>query len=117
MRLHRAIRLVVDTGLHAKGWTEQQAVEYFDANSAVPRAAIESEVMRYLTNPGQATGYKQNGTLHLALSDLRLEQLRRNHDHAGRMEIESHLLRPEEVLERWLQEVSRYSFSFALAEL
>ncbi|SDQ63120.1 Uncharacterized conserved protein, DUF885 familyt [Pseudoxanthomonas sp. CF385] len=54
----RAIRLVVDTGLHAKGWTEQQAVEYFDANSAVPRAAIESEVKRYLIMPGQATGYK-----------------------------------------------------------
>ncbi|MGR4874280.1 DUF885 domain-containing protein [Pseudoxanthomonas sp. LARHCG66] len=54
----RAIRLVVDTGLHAKGWTEQQAVEYFDANSAVPRAAIESEVKRYLIMPGQATAYK-----------------------------------------------------------
>ena len=54
----RAIRLVVDTGLHAKGWTEEQAVEYFDANSAVPRAAIESEVKRYLIMPGQATAYK-----------------------------------------------------------
>ena len=54
----RAIRLVVDTGLHAKGWTEAQAVEYFDANSAVPRAAIESEVKRYLIMPGQATAYK-----------------------------------------------------------
>ncbi|MEM6462636.1 MAG: FAD-dependent oxidoreductase [Pseudomonadota bacterium] len=41
---------------------------------------------------GQATGYKQNGTLHLALSDVRWEQLRRNHDHAARMEIESRLL-------------------------
>ena len=38
---------------------------------------------------GQATGYKQNGTLHLALSEVRWEQLRRNHDHAARMEIES----------------------------
>ncbi|WP_454830632.1 DUF885 domain-containing protein [Pseudoxanthomonas wuyuanensis] len=54
----RAIRLVVDTGLHAKGWTEQQAVEYFDANSAVPLAAIKSEVQRYLIMPGQATAYK-----------------------------------------------------------
>ena len=65
----RAIRLVVDTGLHAKGWTEQQAVEYFDANSAVPRAAIESEVMRYLTNPGQATGYK--------VGMIKIQELRR----------------------------------------
>ena len=54
----RAIRLVVDTGLHAKGWTEEQAVEYFDANSAIPIAAIRSEVQRYLIMPGQATAYK-----------------------------------------------------------
>jgi uncharacterized protein (DUF885 family) len=54
----RAIRLVVDTGMHAKGWTEEQAVEYFDANSAVPLAAIRSEVQRYLIMPGQATAYK-----------------------------------------------------------
>ena len=54
----RAIRLVVDTGLHAKGWTEEQAVEYFDANSALPLAAMRSEVQRYLIMPGQATAYK-----------------------------------------------------------
>jgi uncharacterized protein (DUF885 family) len=48
----RAIRLVVDTGLHAKGWTEQQAVDYFRANSSVPDAAIKSEVQRYLVNAG-----------------------------------------------------------------
>ena len=53
----RAIRLVVDTGLHAKGWTEQQAVDYFRTNSSVPDAAIRSEVQRYLVNPGQATAY------------------------------------------------------------
>jgi len=54
----RAIRLVVDTGLHAKGWTEQQAVDYFSANSSIPDAAVRSEVKRYLVNPGQATAYK-----------------------------------------------------------
>jgi uncharacterized protein (DUF885 family) len=54
----RAIRLVVDTGMHAKGWTEDQAVEYFDANSSIPQAAIRSEVQRYLIMPGQATAYK-----------------------------------------------------------
>lgn len=48
---------------------------------------------------GQGTGYKQNGTLHLALSDVRWEQLRRNHDHAARMEIDSRLLTPDEVTE------------------
>jgi glycine cleavage system aminomethyltransferase T/glycine/D-amino acid oxidase-like deaminating enzyme len=50
---------------------------------------------------GQATGYKQNGTLHLALSDLRMEQLLRNHDHAGRMEIESHILCEDRLRELW----------------
>lgn len=48
---------------------------------------------------GQGTGYKQNGTLHLALSDLRWEQLLRNHDHAHRMEIESRILTPEQIKE------------------
>jgi uncharacterized protein (DUF885 family) len=65
----RAIRLVVDTGLHAKGWTEQQAVEYFDANSSVPLAAIKSEVQRYLIMPGQATAYK--------IGMIRIQDLRR----------------------------------------
>jgi len=54
----RAIRLVVDTGLHAKGWTEQQAFDYFRANSSIPDGAIRSEVRRYLIMPGQATAYK-----------------------------------------------------------
>ena len=54
----RAIRLVVDTGLHAKGWRQEQAVQYFLANSAVPEGAVRSEVRRYLTFPGQAVSYK-----------------------------------------------------------
>jgi len=54
----RAIRLVVDTGLHAKGWTQQQAVDYFAANSPAPIPAIEAEIRRYLVMPGQATSYK-----------------------------------------------------------
>ena len=54
----RAIRLVVDTGIHAKGWTQQQAEDYFMANSAQPEQAIKSEIERYILNPGQATSYK-----------------------------------------------------------
>lgn len=54
----RAIRLVVDTGLHAKGWSEQEAIAYFAANSPVPPEAIKSEVRRYIVWPGQATSYK-----------------------------------------------------------
>src|SRR5690606_37114703 len=65
----RAIRLVVDTGLHAKGWTEQQAIDYFSANSSIPPAAIKSEVRRYLIMPGQATAYK--------IGMIKIQQLRR----------------------------------------
>ncbi|GAB1269926.1 DUF885 domain-containing protein [Aurantivibrio infirmus] len=54
----RAIRLVVDTGLHSKQWTEEQAVQYFMENSPQPESAIRSEIQRYLSWPGQATAYK-----------------------------------------------------------
>ncbi|MEX2270914.1 MAG: DUF885 domain-containing protein [Vicinamibacterales bacterium] len=54
----RAIRLVVDTGLHAKGWSQEQAVQYFLANSATTEEQARSEVRRYLVLPGQATSYK-----------------------------------------------------------
>lgn len=64
----RAIRLVVDTGLHAKGWSQEQAVQYFLANSPIPETAIRSEVKRYLVMPGQATSYK--------IGMLRIQQLR-----------------------------------------
>lgn len=56
--LWRAIRLVVDSGIHAKGWTEAQAVDYFTANSPSAEGAIRSEVRRYIVVPGQATAYK-----------------------------------------------------------
>ena len=56
--LFRAARLVVDTGIHAKGWTEQQAIDYLvDTGRAAPEQG-RSEVRRYITLPGQATGYK-----------------------------------------------------------
>ncbi|MEO0882974.1 MAG: DUF885 domain-containing protein [Pseudomonadota bacterium] len=54
----RAIRLVVDTGLHAKGWTEEEALAYFLENAAAPETQARSEVRRYMVLPGQATSYK-----------------------------------------------------------
>lgn len=53
----RACRLVVDTGMHARGWSRQQAVEYMWAHSALTRKNIENEVDRYIGWPGQALGY------------------------------------------------------------
>jgi uncharacterized protein (DUF885 family) len=54
----RAIRLVVDTGLHSKRWTEEQAVQYFLANGSTSEGQVRAEIRRYIVNPGQATAYK-----------------------------------------------------------
>ena len=56
--LFRAARLVVDTGIHAKGWTEDQAVDYMIKTGRQSPESARSEVRRYITLPGQATGYK-----------------------------------------------------------
>ena len=65
----RSIRLVVDTGLHSKGWSEEQAVQYFLANSAITEAQARSEIRRYMVIPGQATSYK--------IGMLKIQELRR----------------------------------------
>jgi uncharacterized protein (DUF885 family) len=54
----RAMRLVVDTGIHAKGWTRDQAIEYMLANSGMSRTEATAEVERYIAIPGQALAYK-----------------------------------------------------------
>ena len=54
----RAMRLVVDTGLHAKGWTRNQAIKYMLDNSNLGRTDVTAEVERYIAIPGQATSYK-----------------------------------------------------------
>ncbi|OHD00282.1 MAG: hypothetical protein A2885_23160 [Sphingopyxis sp. RIFCSPHIGHO2_01_FULL_65_24] len=65
----RAIRLVVDTGIHAKGWSEEQAFTYYSANSPQPTAKIRSEIRRYFVMPGQATSYKVGMQRILALRE------------------------------------------------
>jgi uncharacterized protein (DUF885 family) len=64
----RAIRLVVDTGIHSMGWTRQQALDYFKANSAKAEHDIEVEVDRYIVTPGQAVAYK--------VGELKIKELR-----------------------------------------
>ncbi len=54
----RAIRLVVDTGLHEKKWTRQQVVDFFHAHSNIPESLVQSETDRYIAWPAQALGYK-----------------------------------------------------------
>ncbi|MEX2130024.1 MAG: DUF885 domain-containing protein [Pseudohongiellaceae bacterium] len=64
----RAVRLVVDTGMHSKQWSQDQAVQYFMDNSPIAEGAIRSEIERYLINPGQATAYK--------IGALKIQELR-----------------------------------------
>ena len=64
----RAIRLVVDTGLHAKGWSRNQAIDFFKANAGKAEHDIVVEVDRYIVWPGQALAYK--------LGELKIKQLR-----------------------------------------
>lgn len=64
----RACRLVVDTGIHAKGWSKQQAIDFMTDNSALSAANIEAEVNRYISWPGQALAYK--------LGELKIRELR-----------------------------------------
>jgi uncharacterized protein (DUF885 family) len=64
----RAVRLVVDTGLHAKGWTRDRAVEYMLANSALGATDATAEVERYIAVPGQALTYK--------LGELKIKELK-----------------------------------------
>lgn len=103
----RAMRLVVDTGLHAKGWSREQAIQYMRDNSSMATTDIEAEVERYIVWPGQALGYK--------VGQLRISAMRERAERAlgtrfDVREFHSQLLRdgavPLDVLEakieRWV---------------
>lgn len=71
----RASRLVIDTGLHTKGWTRQQSVDYMASNTAWPMHDIENDVNRYISWPGQATSYMLGMLEIRRLRELAEEQL------------------------------------------
>jgi uncharacterized protein (DUF885 family) len=73
MEMWRACRLVVDTGLHTRGWTRTEAIDYMAANTALPLPTIESEVDRYIGMPAQALAY-QIGVLKFRELRARAEQ-------------------------------------------
>jgi uncharacterized protein (DUF885 family) len=77
----RATRLVVDTGMHAFGWSRQRAIDFMVDNTALSRANIEAEVNRYITNPGQALAYK--------IGELKIRELRTRAEQAlgGRFDL------------------------------
>jgi uncharacterized protein (DUF885 family) len=103
----RAVRLVVDTGMHYKGWTRQQAIDFFKANAAKAEHDIVNEIDRYLLMPGQALAYKIGQLKILSLRDRAERQLgddfdiRAFHDHllgAGALPLD--LL--EQRMDKWL---------------
>jgi uncharacterized protein (DUF885 family) len=107
----RAIRLVVDTGIHSKGWTEEEAVQYFLNNTAITEAQARSEIQRYIVMPGQATSYK--------IGMMKIQQLRKKAEDAlgDKFDIKAFHdtvlgggALPLEILERridqWIEEVN-----------
>lgn len=104
----RAIRLVVDTGLHAKKWTREQVVQYFREHSAIDEVEIQSETDRYIVWPGQALAYKIGQLRILELRERAQRELgpkfdiRRFHDEIlGAGALPMQLL--EERMDRWIE--------------
>jgi len=70
----RACRLVIDTGIHAMGWSREEAVEYFEKNTALSMHNINTEVDRYISWPGQAVSYK--------IGEIKIRELRKKAEEA-----------------------------------
>lgn len=103
----RAMRLVVDTGLHTRGWTREKAIQYMLDNSSMAPTDVEAEVERYIANPAQALGYK--------IGQIRIREMRTKAEKAlgprfDIKEFHSQILRDgalpmdilEEKIDRWI---------------
>jgi uncharacterized protein (DUF885 family) len=64
----RAVRLVVDTGIHAFGWSRQEAIDYLAKHTALPKKSVENQIDRYISWPGQALSYK--------MGEIKIRELR-----------------------------------------
>lgn len=83
LELWRAIRMVVDTGIHTRRWTREQAISYFTENTMMSELNIRREVERYISDPGQATSYKVGQLKILALRDEARATMRDRFDIKG----------------------------------
>ncbi|XP_042887738.1 uncharacterized protein LOC122263397 [Penaeus japonicus] len=104
--IFRASRLVVDTGIHALGWTREEAIDYMFCHTAMTKTQIEKEVDRYITWPGQALAYKMG---QLKISQMRERALKELGDnfciktfHIIVMESTGPLSLLEEEVEKWI---------------
>ena len=102
--IFRACRLVVDTGLHARGWTMARAVDYMMEHSAASRDNIEGEVRRYVTWPGQAVGYKVGQMKILLLRQMAKKKLGDKFDIKKFHDIVLDCAGPLDILEKHVNE-------------
>lgn len=108
--MFRAVRLVVDTGLHRKRWTREQAIDYMRAKTGMAEGEVTSEIERYLVNPGQALAYKVGMLKILALREKAKAELGERFDiRAFHNEVLSHGALPlailEQVIDRYIDRV------------
>ncbi len=115
--MHRAIRLVVDTGIHAFGWSRQQAIDYFLANTGMGLHEIETEVDRYIVWPGQALAYKIGELKILEMRYLAQQELGTQFDiRAFHDEVLAHGALPLSIFEahmkRWIAKQRRNAIPY-----
>lgn len=107
--MFRAVRLVVDTGLHAKRWTREQAIDYMLANTGMPETDVVAEIERYLVNPGQALAYKVGMLKILELRERAQERLGDRFDiRQFHNQVLTHGAVPlailERIVDRWIED-------------